>query len=249
MNRIFKYCVFAYLLFMSCLDSRGQDARKILDEYLLSASSGNLGNWDTIKSAYVESKGFYKTENNAFNQANTTYTRVYRVWPDKLRTEIYEDSTFTKLLMYSLWLGKEQKLIHWFANSQPSIVHIEEVRWDFDPVVINQLKNKATSIKYLGEYKVAAEDLTCYVVQIKTKNETLNLGFNKTTGQLEFGSPTDYENNMARYMDYTRINGLSFYLTSTAFRNGSIMSYYHITRIEFNRKFDEKLFDDPTTTR
>ncbi len=244
-----NYCLFVSLFFICSFECRGQDAGKILDEYLLSASAGNLSNWDTIKSAYIESKGFYKTDDNGFKEDKTTYSRVYRVWPDKLRTEVYEDSTFTKLLMYSLWLGKKQKLIHWFPYSQPSIVPIEEVKWDFDPVVINQMKKKATSIKYLGEYTIAAEDLTCDVIQSKTKDDTLNLGFNKSSGKLEFGSPTDYDKNMARYMNYIRINGLSFYLTSTAFRNGNIMFYNHITRIEFNRKFDEKLFDDPTIKR
>jgi hypothetical protein len=144
-----------YFLLLLCITTslHAQDAKEILQKYFETVSNGDIKNWDTIKSVYIESEGFYSQQSfdgqPDFSGTKATYSRTYREWPHRLKTEIYEDSTYTRLLSYSLSLGNKNKMILGFKNTPSIVKPIKDVQWDFNPVHLYKLVKKA-SVKYVG---------------------------------------------------------------------------------------------------
>src|SRR5688572_4797715 len=86
------------LVFSVCWTLYAQDAHTIIDHYFDRVSNGNRDNWNKIKSAYIESITLYdqraadKQLPNFVAQKPTIH-KLFILWPDKCRDELYEDST------------------------------------------------------------------------------------------------------------------------------------------------------------
>lgn len=117
-----KAIIIAFILFTTSL--HGQDAREIINRYLDKVSNGDIDNWNKIKSTYIESVVYYSQQDfeqrvNFLKPDKAHFTKSYRVAPYNHKIEIYEDSTFTKILSTFYFL--KSKTILLLANIPPVI--------------------------------------------------------------------------------------------------------------------------------
>ena len=233
----------------SCLF--GQDVNEIMQHYFDTVSGGSINNWRKIKTAYVESTGYFNdpslnvgsTHPPSMMESKTNYHRAFREWPDKLKTQIYEDSTYQILLSSNLW--KDEKLVMKFRNGPPIIKQWPHVKWDFMPVVIHNLLKNSEEKKFIGIKNFEDDGITCFVIELVTEGQTTNLYFNRNTYLLEYMkilNPSD-SNNYTRYYDYKLIDGFLIHASSYGTRNGVITNAMKKTKILFNIPIDQHVFE------
>lgn len=124
-------------VFLDCNYCVAQTADEIIERYIDTVSNGDIKNWRKIKSVLLErevfySQGRYDQPGPIFSHPKVHYHKTYRVFPDKLKTEIYADSTYRELL--SSWWYLSDKTIVQFKNMDPIIKpksHEQNGLWDF----------------------------------------------------------------------------------------------------------------------
>lgn len=247
-----RKCLVAILMIIS-LGLYAQDVDRIMQHYFDTVSGGNIGNWKKIKTAYIESISYYNEPNSVIPStptpslinSPTKYRRTFRLWPDKLKLELYSDSTYTDLLSLNLWLP--DKLILSFAHYDPIVKPSKGPSWDFTPVYIHKLLTNAKSKKYKGVREFDSDSISCYVIEIVTDDVNLDLFINSSTYLLEYSkvfNPSDSA-NFVRYYDYRLINGFLIETRNFAMRNGVITQADRRTKIILNAKIDDDEFDFP----
>lgn len=91
-----RYLAVVFLLSTSALSA--QSPRGIIDRYIDTVSNGDIRNWETIKSVYSESEGYYSHDSfegkvNLLRSDKSNFSKSYRVPPFHHKIELYEDST------------------------------------------------------------------------------------------------------------------------------------------------------------
>lgn len=248
-----KFCLTGLFLLLgsSCF---AQSAEEILQKYFAIVSNGDIKNWDKIQSVRVESEVFYNHQESqgspliVASRKPGQYHRVYRQWPDKLKTEIYEDSTYSNLLSYTLWRADKKKLIHWFNNVPSSTVQIEEVKWDFQPLFLYKQVKNSKSIEYKGIKNLENNSASYFVIEVRTKAATFHLYLNTESYLLEYSMSPD-GSDYIKFYDYQTIDGFVFNMSYYATKNGSIFFGYRNTKIDINYPIDPNVFKEPDQGR
>lgn len=170
---------------------QAQNATDIINRYLDTVSNGNLENWNKIKSAYIEYEVYHSQQN--FEQATPNFSivkahssKLYKVWPDKEKIEIYEDSTFSRLLSSSYYLENKTVLI--FHNMDPIIKSPwddENMYFEFISARLQKLLHNNRSITLLGLKEFPVDGITCYEIEIRSKKFLYLIYFNTKTFLLE----------------------------------------------------------------
>lgn len=238
---------------MACIltgSVQAQNANDIIQHYFDTVSNGDIKNWEKIRSVYIEAVSFYSQEEfdqsvpNFMNPARPSYVKEYRLHPYKLRRESYEDSTYRNLKSTMLWL--HNKLIMRFGDMVPIIKPLKEPNaGDFDPVYLSKLLRKSKSIKYNGVKEFVTDSLSCYDIEIQTKDFAINYYFNTSSYLLEYYKVFNSSDslNYARFYDYKNIDGLLFNMGTYGMKNGRIFHSVKIKRIQINCPIDPKKFE------
>jgi hypothetical protein len=242
-----------YFLFLLCATTslHAQDAKEILQKYFETVSNGDIKNWDTIKSVYIESEGFYSQQSfdgqPDFSGTKVTYSKTYRVWPHWLKTEIYEDSTYARLLSSSLSLGNKNKTIQWFKNVPAIVTPIKDVQWHFYPVILYRIVKKA-SVKYKGIRSFESGSISCFDVEVKSKDTHLNLYINSNTYLLEYLKMFNASDssNYTKFYNHKNVGGFVFEMSTHSMRKGTIFFSYQIKKIHLNYPIDPDIFREPS---
>lgn len=245
-----KILIVLFLLATSPL-SFGQNVDDIIQHYFDTVSGGNLDKWRNIKTVYIESTGYFNDSNlnissetiPSLMKSKTNYSRVFREWPDKLKTELYEDSAHHILLGIHLWV--KDKLVMTFRNMQPIIKKGNDLRWDFIPVVIYDLFKNSRSKQYKGIKNFENDGISCFDIELVNKDQTTNLYFNRDSYLLEYMKildPSD-SNNFTRYHQYKLVDGFLIATSVYGTRNGVISDAITMTKIVFNVPFEKREFE------
>lgn len=240
------------LLLLIATTLYGQDASTILQRYFDTVSGGNIENWKKIKSVFIESESFYSQQNfesqASFSPVRFHYLKTYREWPDKLKIEIYEDSTYSKFLSSTLWLPNKNKLILRFSNMQPIIKELKDNPWDFKPVYLYERVKNSKSIIYKGIKNFELDSISCFDIEIKSKdNKTINLYLNTQTYLLEYWKILieSSTSNYVKFYDYKIVEGLSFHFVTQAMKDGQVFDFNRIKRVHINYAINPEIFRDP----
>ena len=230
--------------------AQGQNTDDIIRYYFETVSNGDLDDWHKIKSVYIEGVSFYNEQASAepsmlnhMESIRPSYQKLYREWPDKLRIELYSDSTYNQFLSSNLWL--HDKLITQFGNMEPIMKPLEMPNsWDFDPVYLSKLLDRSKSIEYKGTKHFEIDGIVCFDILVKTKELTVDYYFNRETYLLEYYKILNKSDstNYVKLFDYKEINGLLFNMATYAMSNGRILHSYTISRIEINRPIEPGKF-------
>jgi len=223
----------------------GQNPTDIIQKYFEIVSNGNVSNWDTIKSVYIEGTTFYqdvKSQPNFLNPPKPSYQKLYREWPDKLRIELYDDSTFTNIKSVNLWLPG--KFIQEFRSMQPITKPWKDNPWDFNPVYISKLLKKSKSIQFNGIKKFEADNISCFDIEVQTNDLTIDLYFNTSSYLLDYWKVFNSSDpsNYAKFYDYRSIGGFLFDMATFGTHNGIMFFSYKINTILINPAIDKEKF-------
>ena len=223
-----------------CAFIRSAATAQALDEVLQACftkvSNGDMRNFDTIRTVIIESTGRY--DGHAYNQSRPDFTatkgqriRLLRVWPDKTKFELYED---TVLLSQTVANGDEHYFI--FGKSEPMKTDPGpyEKGFELDPVLISNLlkKGKAT---LTGVKRFDTGD--CFDVLIKTKSLSWHFYFNTTTHLLDYwsNSPDEDEGSLTALSGYKTFGNVLIPTVEIKSKNGVPFFWAEIKSIVFNQ--------------
>lgn len=223
----------------------GQDAKYILQQYFDTVSNGDVRNWEKIKSVYRESSSSYSQE--AFEQKNpnfasnkATIQKMYRVWPDKSRVDLYEDS----ILVSSFYHVKKD---HFFVMGNmlpmPMSSGPYEPYFEFEPIIIKHVLDKTKSIKLIGIREL--DGLKCYVIRADTKDLIWHLYFNVTTFLLEYwnNSLDGDTSSLTKVFNYKKFDEYLIPTSEIKTRNGVAFFYSNVIDLKLNIEIDSQKFD------
>lgn len=244
------------ILLTLCLFSvewvQGQTAYDIIKHYFDTVSNGNIENWKTIKSMYMEAVSFYNQEEvdqslpNLLHPTRPSYTATYKIPPYKSRVESYSDSTHSQLESTFLWLP--DKLIMWFRDMRPVISPLKDRIPSYsNPLALSNLLEKSKSITYKGIKEFPADRMSCYDVEVHTDDKKVtDYYFNTRTYLLEYHKIFNSSDslNYVRYLNYKDIGGgLLLYMDYYAMKHGRIFNSNSIKKIEINCPIDPGKFE------
>ena len=218
-----------------------QNTIAIINGYI--DSTGGYENWQKIKSMYQESQSFYQdsydesatlTTVNKFNYLN----RIFRKWdPDKQKTETYKSGVL-KLERYCY----QQASYLVLPNKEP-VPSLFTHYYQLLPKKFQELidREETASFKYIGEKKIGSSSY--HVVQIPFNNFVMDYYFDKQTTLLEYAYFLNEKNRFIKYEDYREVNGIKLPFKTTIINKGTAYYEGQITKVEFNTKIDDSIFE------
>ena len=230
--------------------SYGQDALDIINRYIDTVSNGDVRNWNSIKSVYSESESYYGQQ--AFDQKvdllkkdKPNFQRSYRVPPYDHRIELYEDSTFTKLLSTFYYLKDRNILL--IGNIPPIIKEAgkrDEFFSDYPPVYIWKLVDKSKSMELLGIKQFPVDGLSCYEIKVSTKGRDYFFYIDTKSFLLNYWSINGEgdRSSLFKFYNYKSLDDFLIPMSESSMRNGTIFYWNNIKKIVLNSKIDPKLF-------
>ena len=117
-------------------------------------------------------------------------------------------------------------------------------RYQTLPVGIKELMDKASSIKLLGIREFAKDSVSCYEIEITSKDLSERIYINTKTFLLEYTSILQNGEyvSMNRYSSYKKFDDLWFHSKEVSTRNDVPFYWSHILRLELNIPIDPKEF-------
>lgn len=235
-----------FVLWMSPLHA--QNAREIVNRYLDTVSSGDIKNWDKIKSTYAESESYYSQGNfdgkvNLLKPEKSSFNKIYTVWPQQ-RSDSFSDSTFSNLTSSFYFLKDKTVII--IANIPPMIKQPsprDEFDSEFLPLTIWKLLNKSKSVELVGLREFDLENITCYEIKIAVKDRVYFLYINTRTFLLEYwNGREDHDTSiLVKYSDYRKIGDVLIPMYDCLIRNNIIYFWSRKKLIHLNRDIDPEI--------
>lgn len=246
-----KHCILRQLIVtISCLfllsPVNGQNPRELLYQYLYTVSGGDVSKWDEIKTYYATTKNYFNSGDfeqghNTADKGEITYGKQYKVWPDKMKVELYSDSLFLKALS-SFYFFKSKNVVV-LGDMDPIENVTDGLQIDLYPVLIKNYMVDCRSISYNGMKFVLGIKSRMHEIEIETKQgEYFFFLISPETHLLDaiyypkgryYVALSNYQ-NIAGYLLPTR---------ETSMREGTIFSWTHYKTISFNVPIDPKKFD------
>lgn len=229
----------------------GQDAATIVDHYLDTVSGGNIDNWNKLKTLYTESVGWYSQQHYEhkidFSKVDKpSFTKSFHIYPYNRKSELYDDSTFTKLSSTFYFL--ENKIIILMSNMPPVIksnVPRDEFASDHLPVQVWKLMNKRKSVELLGIKEFPLDGLSCYEIKINTRGRNYYLYINTNTFLLDYWSSNEHDDRafMTKYYDYKNVEGFLMPMSEARMRDGIVFHSSRTTKIDINPDIDPEILN------
>ncbi len=220
-----------------------QSAQEIIANYFDTVSHGDIRNWSQIKSAYIESRSVYSAAEYEgkpdFTLSKPTTHKLYRVWPDQSREDLYQDSSLVSSFFH---LRKEQFFVMGNMEPMPMSSGPYEPYFEFDPVRIRNLMDKAKSIELVGT--VDMQGINCFEVRLHLKELVWRFYFNAHTFLLEFwsNSPDGAGETLTKVYDYKRVENFLIPMSEVKSRNGVIFFSATRSRVDLNVDIDPGRF-------
>ncbi|MBS1556140.1 MAG: hypothetical protein JSU09_14565 [Bacteroidetes bacterium] len=226
--------------------SQAQNGKEIVDKYLDTVSSGDIGKWHRIKTFYSTDVGYFSTEKfkQGFgipNKDKISYKRVFQCWPYKKKEELYSDSLFQNLTS-SFYYFKNKKVI-FLGNMPPmEVIGDNSIFFDFPPTIVEKFIEGSTHIKYVGIDNIANSTSTFYKVDVKTKNGDYRSLFFDTQTFLLRAIYIPEENVYWIYSNYKVIDGYLIATVMEIMNDGVVFSRTIYKTIEFNKPIEDNIF-------
>lgn len=244
-NRRMKL-ILVCLFLLASISSFSQKADEILNQYFIASSNGNISKWNEIKTLYATCISYYsersfKTQKDAFDSANLSYTKVYKRWPNEQKEELFSDSLFRKRTS-SFYYLKNRRVIRFEYMDPIEVDPDEKTTFDFYPTRINNYLLRSKSISYNGIKTIPGKPTSYYEIEIKTPDSDHVFLFNIESYLLEaiyFPEPNIYW----LISDYKLFDGYLLPTYIASMRNGVIFDWRRYKTFVFNPKFREDLFN------
>jgi hypothetical protein len=231
--------------------SHAQTAREIVNKYLDTVSNRDIHRWDSITSTYTESVEFYSQNNfdqkiSFVTDGKPSYSKTYTLFRDKkVKTEMYSDSTYSKLSSRFYFLPSGSIVI---LGNQPPIKRSPSAKhnnMDFLPVQIWKLLNRCESLDLLGVKEFISENLSCYEIRMVVEDRIYMLYIDVTSYLLEYWNGREDQDlkNVTGFRNYKQVNGLLLPMTEFLKKNGVIFYQSDTKKFEVNPRLDPKIFD------
>jgi hypothetical protein len=93
-----------------------------------------------------------------------------------------------------------------------------------------------------------SDGISCFDIEVKSKDTHLNLYFNSTTYLLEYYKVfnTSESSNYTKFYNYKNIDGFVIEMSTQAMRNGRIFHSYQLKKIHLNHPIDPDIFREPS---
>jgi hypothetical protein len=224
----------------------GQTAREIISNYLDTVSHGDPGKWRQVKTFSATTKGYFNASRavNAIaliDNGSSSYTKIYKLWPDKMKEEVFSDSLYNTLTTECLFL--KRKRICKIGNVNTVEGEGDNSLWfDFLPVIVENYIKSARAVTYKGISHVPGLNPPMHEIEIQSKDEIRRFFFNVDTNLLE-GLYFAETNIYWLYSDYTTVEGYLMPLTTTSVSEGGIFGRTEYRSISFNPNIDLSVFE------
>ncbi len=244
-RKIIKGQIYFYLFLHVNTQLFGQTGKEVINSYLETVSNGDPSKWLLIKSAYATSVGYFDVASfqSSVNLMNTNppiYKKMWKVWPDHQREELYSDSLFADITSLFYFLPNKHVIL---IKGMPVIESKpkKNVWFEFYPIRIQQYVKESTEIE-LNDWKVIpGKTYELLEVRIKTKTDEHFLLFNPSTYLLEaiYFPQTDIYWVLS---DYKEFDGYLIPGTVKEFKSRLLYSTLTYTSFSINIDIDPKLF-------
>lgn len=245
-----RYCLLPGWIFLFALPGAlyAQNPRDILNRYLDTVSNGSIENWNRITSVYIESISLYDHQifetgsKNSILEQPLSYGKLYKVWPDKEKSELYSDSSFSTLTSSFYFLRDRHFII---VGNVPVTSPVQKHLWfDFYPVKIHDYIRRSKSIRLNGITEFPNDSISCYEIDIRTADRDYRVYINTQSYLLEaqYIFETD---SFVRLYNYQQFGDLLIALGQATDRNGAIYAWKKYTRIKINPDIDPEIFSLP----
>lgn len=243
---ILRNQVVGVLLVLSNQTLVAQTPTELLNKYYDAVSFGDFRNWKKIKSARIETSGFY--DHSRYNgnglpvQSEPSRAFIYRIWPDSCVIESFSDSLQVTRL-YNV--GKKRVFV--LYNMPPLELGndgLYEPYFEFEPIIVKHTVQRSKSVRLMGIEKI--DSIQCYNLRVTTKGLTWHFYFNTTTFLLEYwsNSPTDEENpTLTKVYNYKRVENVLISFSELKKKNNSVFYSSDIVKISLNTFIDPKKFE------
>lgn len=238
-----RFLIIAFIL--STLSLHAQQAREIVNRYLDTVSSGDIRNWDKIKSTYTESESYYAQSDfegkvNLLKPEKSSFNKTYTVWPQR-RIDSYSDSTFSNLTSSFYFL--RAKTVIKIGNMSPMIKpapQLDEYNSEFLPLTIWKLLNRNKSVELVGLKEFSIDGIICYEIKMTIKNRVYLLYINSKTFLLEYwNGREDHDISiLTKYADYRKIGDVWIPMFECLVRNDVTYFWSRTKIIQINSDFD-----------
>jgi hypothetical protein len=238
-------CVF---LFFSSL-SFAQTAEDILHRYLDTVSYGDIAKWSRIKTLYATTIIYFDADAfqsriGLLNSVEASYKKIYKIWPDRQKEELYQDSAYAGSPSKFYYLKNKHVII--LNNGMPPMETPAKtfVQFEFYPVRVQAYIQQAKEIKLNSIKRIPGKASEYFEILIKTQDDSHYLLINTDTYLLE-GIFFPETNTYWTLADYKTFDG---YLIPTRYydvKNGIVVSTQIFTSFRLNVPIDVKIFDPP----
>jgi hypothetical protein len=241
-----------FKLLVSCLfffignNVNAQTAKDIIANYLDSVSYGNPKKWHQVKTFSATTKGYFNAErmNNAISlteKGSTSYKKIFKLWPEKMKEELYSDSLYTTLTSECLFI--KNKRIFKMGTMSPIESEGDNSLWfDFLPVIVENYVKAAKAVTYKGVSHLPGLTSPMHEIEIQSRDKIRRLFFNVDTNLLEalyFPEANVYW----FYSDYTNVDGYLMPLTIMSISEGGIFSRTEYGSMSFNPDINLNVFE------
>jgi len=224
--------------------SHAQTAQEILNRYMDTVSYGEFNKWEKIKTFYATSSNYFSAEEMGLaptlDKDKVCYTKTYKVWPYKMKEELYSDSMYVNLTS-EFYYFKNTRIIM-LANIPPMEVKGDNWLWfDFLPIIVEKIFNEGKKANYNGVNKIPGLSSPQHEIEILAKEHIRKLFFNTETFLLE-AIYFPEANTYWIYSKYKYFDGylMPTYVTST--KNGNAFSLTSYITMVFNQPIDINKF-------
>ena len=230
---------------------RGQDAREILNHYLDTVSNGDISKWDGVKTTYATAVNYFSTEDfkSGFHPPNydkVSYGRIYKVWPDKVKVELYSDSLFLNSTS-NFYFFKNKRVIV-LGNMPPMELNNDDtmtMTLDFYPTLVKKSMDDSRKITYNGTKLISGLEYPLHEIDIETRQrEHKFFLINTHTYLLE--AIYDPETNIYTIIsNYKNIDGYLIPMYTASMNDGVIFAWEIYKKVIFNQPIDMDKFNYP----
>jgi len=222
-----------------------QDGKQIIEHYLDTLSGSQIDKWVQIRSFYAESIVYFNTDEflsplPSFREKKFDYEKLYRLWPDKTKLELYSDSSFTNLTSEFFFSNKEHFIK--IGNIPPITAPVNKHLWfEFYPVLVRNYLSNAEVVEYKGAHTLPGENEWCHQVDIVVNGTTHQLFFNPRNYLLDAIFVIE-GNYWLRLSDYQYHDGYLIHTAERSIREGNLLESKKYTKFIFNPDLQNNLF-------
>lgn len=241
-QRLFTILVFVLANTTIC----AQDAKEILDNYFDAVSSGDPNRWENVKTLYSTSVSYFsgKKMEDAFpifDDYEVSYIRTYKAWPDKMKEELYSDSSYINLAS-EFYFFKDRRIIKLANMPMLETVGDNTLWFQLLPNIVKTFMKNGKSISYNGIKEIIGIPTPQHEIEIQMRDNIRRLLFNTKTFLLE-AIYFPEENIYWIYDQYDEFESFLMPTQVTGMKDGNAFSLTIVKTLSFNQPIDMNKFN------